>query len=568
MKKRLAGFLTAVMVLAVLAGCTTGKKAEEKKPETPSTTTTPAPTTPAKPADKQEITQNLGEEPPQMDSARATDTVSFDLLNAIMEGLVRIGEGGKIVPGMAESWDINGADYTFHIRKDAKWSDGKPVTSKDFAYSWFRALDPKLASDYSFILYFIKGAEDYNSLDVKAADYDAKAKDAKAKVAISTPDDNTLKVSLNGPYGFWLGLQSFPTYLPQRQDVVEKFGEKYAAEAANMVFNGPFTMDKWVHEDSVVLKKNANYWDAKTVKLETINLKMIKDSNTAIQLYETGEFDSVGLPGEFIVQYKDKGMKTMAEAVTFYLQLNMKQPHFKSSKLRTAIALSMNRQGFVDNVLKNGSIVPDGLVPPSLPGPDGKSFRDFSGKYLKPAGDPAQAKALWEDAKKELGITKLNLKLLGGDSDVAKKYSAAIKEMIEANLAGITVDIESVAFKVRLEKMKAGDFDFVFAGWGADYNDPMTFMDLFISTGAHNDGKWANAAYDAAIKTAQNSGDAKVRMQAMADAEKILMTELPVMPVYHRAVNWVAKPWYKGYLRFPVGASYEWKWAYVEGKAK
>ncbi len=503
-----------------------------------------------------------------MDSALATDTISFDTLNAIMEGLARTGEGGVMLPGMATKWEVNGPNYTFTLRKGAVWSDGKPVTSKDFKYAWLRALDPQTASDYSFILYFIKGAEAFNSLDLKDPAFATKYADLKSKVAIETPDDSTLKVTLNGTYGFWLGLMSFPTYLPQREDIVTKFGDKYAAESANMVFNGPFVMEKWVHEDSIVLAKNVNYWDAAAVKLEKVNWKMIKDSNTAIQLYETGELDSVGIPGDFIAQYKDKGLQTMADTTSWWLTFNHNKPHFKNAKMRKAFDLALDRKGFVDNVLKNGSVVASGVVPPSMPSHESRTFRALSGNFVNASVNAAEAKKLWEEAKAELKISSLTITLLAGDSSTAKRYNAAVKEMLEAALPGLTVEISAVAFAVRLAKTNARDYDIVYQGWGADYNDPMTFMDLWLTKGPHNDGDYSSAAYDALIKKAQESSDNKVRMESMAAAEKILLTDLPILPLYHPARNFVQRPYLKGVLRFPLGAGTELKWAFVEGKAK
>jgi oligopeptide transport system substrate-binding protein len=558
-KKRIAVVMAASMIVAAfLAGCS-------KK----SGTDTPVVT---KPTEKQEVSINLGEEPPNLDSAKSTDTVSFDVLGNAEEGLIRIGEGFKILPGIAATWVISsdGLNYTFNLRKDAKWSDGKPVTSKDFKYAWIRALDPKTASEYNYQLEYIKGAGELDKLDVKAANFDTLATDAKAKVAIDASDDYVLKVTLAAPTPYWLGLMDFPTYLPQRQDIVEKFGEKYAGEAANMVFDGPFTIKEWVHEDHITLAKNPNYWDANNVKLDTVNFRMIKDSNTAVQMYEAGELDRVGLPGEFIAKYSaDTGFHKMADVTTSYLTFNMKSKTFQNLNLRKAFNLAIDRKGFADSVLKNGSIPAEGYVPSSMSGGStGKSFRSISGSLINVNGDKAEAKKAWDAALKELGVTKLTVKLLATDGDTTKRYVQGIQEMLQSTLPGLTIESEPVSFKVRLDRASKSQFDLLFQGWQGDYNDPMTFMNMFVTDGTYNDAKWSNKDYDAFIKAAETSGDDNVRMKAMADAEKIMMTEVPLMPLYHPASNWVVRPYLKGVLDFPLGVGMELKGAFVEGKTK
>jgi oligopeptide transport system substrate-binding protein len=558
-KKRIALILASTMVVtAFLAGCSTKTAAP-----TPPTT---------KPVEKQEVSINLGTEPPNLDSAQTTDTASFDILGNVQEGLVRIGENFKILPGIAATWVISpdGLNYTFNLRKDAKWSDGKPITSKDFKFAWLRALDPKTASAYNFQLEYIKGAHDYDSIDVKAANYDTLAAAAKAKVSIDATDDYILKVTLDSPTSYWLGLMAFPTYLAQREDIVKQFGDKYAAEAANMLFNGPFTIKEWVHEDHITLNKNPNYWDAANVKLDTATFRMVKDSNTVVQMYEAGELDRADLQGEFIPKYQaDAGFHSMAGVSTSYLTLNVENKTYQNANLRKALNLAIDRKSFADAVLKNGSIPAEGFVPPSLAGgATGKSFREISGKLINVAGDKAEAKKAWDAALKELGITKLTIKLLSSDSTSTKRYVQGIQEMLQTTLPGLTIEAEPVAFAVRLDRSRKGQFEMVYSGWNGDYNDPMTFMNMFVTKGPYNDARWSNTAFDALIKTAEKSGDDNVRMKAMADAEKIFMTETPILPLYHPTTVWVLRPYVKGILSFPIGSEYDLKGAYIEGKTK
>jgi oligopeptide transport system substrate-binding protein len=560
MKKRIALILAAAMVLmAFLAGC--GKKETGGGENTNQTAVS---------NDKQEITLNLGGDPTSVDPGRASDNTSFIVIGNTYEGLLRTGKNFEPLPGVATEWKVeNGVDYTFTLRKDAKWSDGKPVTSKDFKYAWLRVLDPQTASDYAYMLYYIKGAEEFNSLDPKAADFQAKYNELKSKVAIETPDDYTLKVSLKSPTFFFLGLMAFPTYYPVREDIVTQHGEKYGADADKAIYNGPFVIESWTHDDSLILKKNPNYWDAKNVKLEKVTMKMVKDSTTFIQMFEAGELDRTAVTGEFLSKYKnDPTFEQRADATTWWIIFNMQNKYLQNANLRKAINAAVDRKGFVENVLANGSAIPEGVVPPTIAGDGGKTFRQISGSHLSPTANLEEAKKYWEAALKELGVSKLTLKLLTNDSNTGKKYGQGVQEMLQNALPGLTVELEPLSGKIRLERLKQGAFDMSLAGWGADYNDPMTFMDLWITGGSHNDGKYSNPQYDELIKKAQADLNNANRMKYMAEAEKILMNDLPIVPLYHPATNSVSKPWLKGLLTFPIGVEMDLKGAYVEGKNK
>lgn len=535
--------------------------------------TDPTQPEPGKTTDAQLITLNLGTEPPNLDHNKTTDSASFDILTNVMEGLVRLGEGGRIDKGsgQAADWTISpdGKKYTFVLKDGLKWSDGKPVTAHDFAYSWLRALDPKTASEYAYQLYYIKGAEAWNAIATDAPDFAQKYEELKNQVAVRALSDKTIEVELETPTPYFLGLMAFPTYLPTRQDLVEQHGGKFGADADKLVFNGPFVLKSWTHEAELVLEKNPNYWDAGKVKLEKVLFKMIKDSNTAINMYEANELDSVGIPGEFIPQYKEKGLRTMADASTFYITFNLTNQIFANANLRKAFSLALDRKGFIDNVAKNGSVPASGYVPPSITmlGID-RPFRDTSGTFIPAGADPAAAREALAAGLKELNLAQLPpVKLLISDTSTTKRYAQGFQEMWNKNL-GVQVELEPVAFKIRLQRARQGDYEMVFSGWIGDYNDPMTFMDMWVTDGGFNDAKWSNRTYDTLVKTAKETADQRSRLSAMAEAEKILLAELPILPLYHGASNWVEKPWFQGALHFPVGGSLDLKYAYVGGKNK
>ena len=268
---------------------------------------------------KKELNITGSSDIPTIDISKAEDTVSSEVLMNTMEGLVRLDKDGKVVPGVAESWEKSedGKTWTFKLRKDSKWSNGDTVTAKDFEYSWKRTLDPATASTYGFIMYDIVGAKDYNLGTVDNAD----------GVGIKAIDDYTLQVELVRPVHYFDSLMFFKTFLPQNQKVVEQFGQEYGTDKDKMVYNGPFTLTEWKLEDIYTMSKNPNYWDASSIKIDKVNTKIVKDTNAALNLYETGEIDIVGLSSESVDKYKESPeFKTLLKASTYFFQVNGGRP--------------------------------------------------------------------------------------------------------------------------------------------------------------------------------------------------------------------------------------------------
>ena len=268
---------------------------------------------------KKELNITGSDDIPTLDVSKAEDTVSSEVLMNTMEGLVKLDKDGKIIPGVAESWEKSedGKTWTFKLRKDSKWSNGDTVTAKDFEYSWKRTLDPATASTYGFIMYDIVGAEDYNLGKVNNAD----------GVGIKAIDDYTLQVELVRPVHYFDSLMFFKTFLPQNQKAVEQFGQEYGTDKDKMVYNGPFTLTEWKLQDMYTMSKNPNYWDANSVKIDKVNTKIVKDANAALNLYETGEIDIVGLSSENVDKYKESPeFKTLLKASTYFFQVNGGRP--------------------------------------------------------------------------------------------------------------------------------------------------------------------------------------------------------------------------------------------------
>jgi oligopeptide transport system substrate-binding protein len=539
MKKTLALVLALVFVLSIgLTAC--GPKTEPGGEGT-------APTEP------KVLRMLASSEPPNLDPQLGTDQVSIMVDNATLEGLVRVYDG-KTLPGMAETWDISpdGLTYTFHLR-DAQWSDGQKVTAKDFEYSFIRLLDPATASEYAFQGYYIVNGEEFNT---------GKITDP-SQVGVKAVDEKTLEVKLKAPTKYFLALTGFLSFMPSRKDLVDQYKEGYAADASKAVYNGPFLLKDWQHDASLTLEKNPTYWNKDAIKLDKVEMTIVTDSKTAINMYEAGDVDMVGIPKDFIPQYEAAGKANyFATGSEFYFQFNVKGKNAATGKFLSnknfihAIGYAIDRQAFCDQVLKNGSKPAQRYILPLLMGNEDKFANEYPLEFYPANADVAKAKEFLDKALKEIGTTadKIpTIEYLTDDSDVARTTGEAIQDMISKNL-GIKIEVKQVQFKQRLELMEAHDYDLVFAGWGPDYDDPMTYADLWVTGGGHNNTGWSNPKYDQLIQFAKTSADGKARAQALADSEKLLLEEGPIVPIYFRNGVYAKQDYVKGLVRNFIGA--------------
>lgn len=553
--KKLASFgLASVLSLSIaLTGCGSGDKTDNSKKDGKDTAQT------TELAEEQILRVNWEQEPPDLDPQTSTDQVSGWIMNNAYEGLVRVDKDGKIEKdsGLAKDWTVSedGKTYTFNLR-DAKWSDGTPITAGDFEFSWKRALDPVVASQYAELFYYIKGAEAYNT-----------AGGALEEVGIKAVDEKTLEVVLENPTPFFLNLTSFVTYMPSQKALVESSGDKYATTPENMVFSGPFVISEWTSNQNLNLKKNPEYWDAENVKLEEIKGDMIVEANASANLYDSGEMDVMRLSPTLLDKYKDtKDYLLSDDSVSWYMQYNMENEFMKNKDIREAFSMSIDRKSFAENVLRDGSVVAEGLVPSGISGGDDKTFGKLRGDALKDHKfDATAAKASLEKGLKELGKTPEELSksvsFLTGDSDGAKKQAQALQQMWKQNL-GLDIKIETVSFKLRLDRYVRKDFSMTMSGWGADYDDPMTFMALSTSDAGMNYSNYKSPEYDALVKKAQTA-QGEERMQAMVDGEKLLAQDLPIFPLYYATKMYLQKEYVQNVERHAAGADLSFKNAYI-----
>lgn len=505
---------------------------------------------------------NLGSEPPCLDPQLSTDTTSSEILNDTLEGLIRMDNEGVVKKdsGLAIDWKISedGTVYTFDL-KDAVWSDGTPVTAQDFEYAWKRVLDPEVASDYSFMAYDILNAEEYNKGEITDPN----------EIGIEAVNDKTLKVTLKAANPIFVSKLQHSTFFPSRKDLIDELGARYATEADLVPSCGPFKVAEWQHESKIVLEKNPLYWDADAVKLDRIEFLMISNSNSLMGMYETEQLDYVLVPSQFIEKYEDKLIRKN-RASTGYRLFNTENTYLKNMKIRKAFRMALDMTK-VYQTLAHGTTDPAfAWVPPGIPGYEGKTFREIAGEKLfddiGTGVTKEEIQQLMQEGVDELGVTINDLQnkfsYLTGDTDTSLKYAEVYQQMWEDN-AGVTTGIEQATWKVRLDRMNNGDFTITGLGWSGDYNDAMTFMDLFLSDNPQNRSRWGNEEYDSNVQKAQVSFDQKERIDAMIAAEKILINEMPIAPTSYGTDLYAQRPYVKGIVRLPLQVINGKKWAYI-----
>lgn len=505
------------------------------------------------------VYMNLGDEPPGMDPTKQVDSVGSFWMGHVFEGLTTTDKSGATVNGTAENMSVSpdGKTYTFTIRKTAKWQDGKPVTAHDFVYAFRRLVDPAFASTYSFIA---QTAHIVNATPI------IEKKQGIETLGVKALNDLTLEIKLDSPVAFFPSLMSFQVFFPVRKDIVEKHGDKFATNVESIVGNGPFKVKSWVKENSMALEKSETYWNAKAIKIKGIvNPSIIKDSGAQYNVFTTGGLDFTGLDAERIkIALKEKKRTIpFMEGSVFYLETNTRAGKpFHDVRLRQALKLALNRGEYINRIYAiPGNKPAFGLVPDIMPGSKpGSTYRKEAPLRWKD-GDVAGAKKL---IKEYLAATKQakvpGFTLLAGDSSVAKKdadyYQSVLSKVFETE-----VKVDSVPFKTRLQKMRDNHFDVVLAGWGPDYLDAMTFMDLFTSTNENNRSGYANPKYDALIAKASTSNSLAERVKIFAEAEKILMDDAPIVPFFQRARVYLLADGLVDVQRRVVGADPDFRYA-------
>ena len=505
--------------------------------------------------DTKTITSVLTQEPPQLDSTRATDQVSIFVLGHVMEGLLRYDASNRLVPGVAERWDVRPDGATFWLRDDARWSDGRPVTAHDFVFAWRNAVDPANASEYAFILYSVKNAEAINA-----------GKMPLEALGVRAVSDRILEVEFERPVAFFDKLVAFATYFPVNEDFYVSRDGRYGADAEDLVYNGPFMMTRWVHGAHVRLEKNPYYWNRETVQLNVIDMPYVtSDTSTAVNLFKDGSIVTTTLGAEQL----DEAMKLRwnlgrySDGSVFYLDFNFRPKRLTSNlHLRKALQYVNDPGELVNKVIALPGYQPAvSLFPAWLTGVEGPFRQEYPPPVI--TLDLAAARQHLELAKLELGLAELPpLVLLTGDAPIANIQAEYFQNLFARTL-GIDVRIDKQIFKQRLDKMTSGDFDIVAAGWGPDFADPLTFGDLYASWNGNNRGKYNNPALDEQVRIAQGSVDPRTRMDAFGEIQRILIEDAVHLPNYERGLVYVQLPQLEGVVRRAVGTTPDYTQAYL-----
>ncbi|MEK4026383.1 peptide ABC transporter substrate-binding protein [Mammaliicoccus sciuri] len=504
---------------------------------------------------------------PSVDSAIVEDQVGFNVLNNVNEGLYRLNQENIAEPAMAaEEAEVSedGLTYTFKLR-DAKWSDDTPVTAEDFVFAWQRAIDPATGSPYG--PFMMSGV-------IKNATEISEEKMEVSELGVKAIDEKTFEVTLERPVPYFLSLMSFGTFYPQKEEFVTSKGDAYATNSDGLLYNGPFILTDWDGTgDSWTYKKNEHYWDAENVKLDEIHVNVVKDSATAVKLYQDNKLDWARVTGDLAMQYRDdKEAVIEPETSVFYFKFNQERGGEKTplanENIRKAIAKAFEKNDMADIVIADGSTPANFLVPTDFAFDENeKDFRDLSGDHL--VYNVEEAQEHWKKGLEELGVDSLKLEILGGDTELSKKMDEYFKSQLEGNLEGLSISLKEVPFSVRLDLDTNQDYDIQVSGWGPDFQDPISFLDLFVTDGPNNLMSYSNPEYDKLIEDTKGELAVKPaeRYEAFAKAEKILLEDdAAIAPIYQRSLVILQKPYYKGVVRHPFGADYSYKWAYVSGK--
>jgi oligopeptide transport system substrate-binding protein len=481
-------------------------------------------------ADGNTFRVNLGTEPPSLDWSLATDHVSFNVIANLMVGLAEFDKNLKPAPVIAKSWDVldGGRRIVFHLREDATWSDGKKVVAGDFEFSWKRLLDPKTGSEYSYTLFDIVNAEEYNQ---------GKITDDK-EVGVSALDDSTLEVRLKNPASYFLSLMTFEVTFPQRRDIFEKYGSKWT-EPDNIVTNGPFLLSSWKHENEIRLKANPNFFLGKPA-IDNVEMMMVNEMTTALALYEQGQLDFLDNHSIPVLEKprlaKSQGFQHVPQLRGEYYGFAVGKKPFDDVRVRKAFAMAIDRDA-IPKLLRGGEQPATSWIPPGMLAYNARIGLPYN---------PPEARRLLREAGYPDGKGFPAVTLAYNTLEDKKLVAEAIQGMWKRNL-GVLVRLENLEWKVFLKRLQNDPPPIFRSGWGADYPDPDNFIKLFASYSPQNYSRWKNSRYDQLLEQAAREMNEQKRVRLYNEAQRILCeTDVPIVPLFNTAESTVLNPRYTG----------------------
>ena len=540
-KRLLALVLVLTMAISLLAGC--AQPAPAPAPEQPAEQPGEQPAEPAKEA---VFNWNIGADPKTIDPVLNGASDGGDVINQTFEGLTRE-KSGTVYPGIAESWEVSedGLTVTFKLR-ESKWSDGSPLTAHDFVYSWKRGMDPATASEYAWIWEYTNIVGAFDAVNGASLD----------EVGVTALDDHTLEVKLITPTDYIVSLLSFYHFLPTKQSAVEAGADgAWAKDPAVAVSNGPFKLTSYNIGEGLTLVKNENYWNAAEVKIDRIEGKFIDEQATAYQAYQAGELHFLPdvPPAEVATLIAESSEFYVFPLLgTYYYNFNMDLPMFQDVRIRKALNLAIDRELIVET-LGAGQVPAAGFVPPGFLDHEGNDFFEKSGTYGIATDDSkvAEAQALLAEAGFPGGAGFPEFTIMYNTGAGHQQVAELVQEMLKTNL-GITTKLENQEWAVFQDTRKEGDYEVARGGWLTDFMDPMGLLAIFTTENAYNDPNYSNAEYDALLSTAAKTRGAE-HFEALYAAQEILMSELPVLNVYHYSDVMLVSPKLQGWDRSVLG---------------
>jgi oligopeptide transport system substrate-binding protein len=559
MKKFFALLLALIMVAGLAVSCAPKEPAQETPAEEPTQAPATEPTeAPAEqPADEPfNIVVNLASEPMTIDPTLNSAVDGAVMLHHFFEGLIKWmdnGEGkAEMLPGQAESWEISedGLTYTFHLRDGIKWSDGKDVVAGDFVYAAQRLVNPETVADYGYIADMLVG---YPEVAGGTADVSA--------LGVTAPDDKTVVYTLRYKSPYFLELMAFPAFFPVRQDIVEQYGDQWTFDVNTYIGNGPYKMSEWEHNSYIMAVPSETHYDYANLGPDSIKFALMDDQNAMLAGFRSGELNFIeDVPVDEIPALLDSGELHVQDYIgTYYVCFQTQKAPFDDVRVRKAFNLVIDRNYIVEQITRTGQVPATGYVPAGIfdaAGPSGDDFRTTGGQYWSTAKEDYQkncdeARALLAEAGYPNGEGFPVVEYLYNTSDAHRAIAEALQQMWQQEL-GVQVTLANQDWAVFLETRKNGDYSIARNGWIADYNDPSSFIDMWITGSGNNDAQYNNPAYDAAVQTAKETSDPAVRMQAYHDAEKMLLDDQVVGPIYFYTTMYMAQG-FDGLYYSPLG---------------
>ncbi len=527
-------FLSVIMVIMLMTAALSGCSSPQDKPAEVQTQAATESETEAAPAETSESSEadtlkvlnyNLGADPKTLDPGLNSAIDGSHILNNTFEALTRE-IGGEIKPAMAERYEVSedGMVYTFHLR-DAKWSDGEPVTAQDFEFAWQRAIKVETAAPYASHFFYIKNAQNFYEGNGSLED-----------VGIKAVDEKTFQVTLEAPTPYFLSLITRPAFMPVRKEIIESGDESWFFKKETAISNGPFVLESYATGDKIVLKKNPNYWNADSVQIDQINCLMIVESSTSLTAFQAGNLDIINnIPTQEITRLlsEDDSFYILPKMGTYYLQFNMNVDALKDVRVRKALSLALDRKAITENVMKGGEIPATGFNPVGLKDSQGNDFNTTAGDYYinVDGGNVEEAQKLLAEAGYPNGEGFPQLTALYNTSESHKAVFEVIQEAWKQNL-GINIELANQEWAVFQSNRVAHNFEIARGGYIGDYPDPVGLLELLAEDSSNNHPDWHNQEFNELINKSRFASGSE-RDAYIYRAEEILMEDAPIAPIFY-----------------------------------